>query len=791
MPAQSHPEATRPADSPSRLEAQPSRLLGREDDLAAIRSLLLADEVRLLTLTGPGGVGKTRLALEVGPDVANRFAHGVVFVDLTPVRDPDDVLPAIGEGLGLQDLDSHMLLERLQGYLEDREMLLILDNVEQVLPAASGLAELLVAAPRVTLLATSREALHLRWEQIFHVHPLALPDPQHLSPLEELAQIPSVALFLQRARAINPGFALTDDNARAVAELCVRLDGLPLAVELAAARTTLLSPQMILERLGQRLSLLRWEAQDLPERQQTLRSALAWSYDLLCPEEQALFRRLGVFAGSFSLEAVEAIAEDTRERVPGLDALEGLASLVDKNLVQVQAREGDTVRYSLLESIRDYALERLAEAGEREKAGRLHAMYYLGLAERAEPELTGREQRAWFLRLERAHENLRAALRWFADHDEGELALRLATALGYFWEARGYMAEGQRQLDEALARAPAADPHIRARALSRLGALLIWLASEVERPTAVLTEALDLARSVEDTLTIARSLSSLGVLGLYTKEWDRSHRHLEEALTYWQEAQHAWGIAYTLLYLGAIELMQEHREEALRLLEESVAGYREMGDESARGLALMWLVIAAREQGEIPGAATHLQELLELSSQAQDRRLMYLCAAGVAWLLRDQGDPEQLARLLGAAQQLRETMGILKGVVFRTRMLIAIATETLQARLGQESFAAALAEGRFMSFQQMAALIRQALDGAVQVGAPTEAAQEPRHPSILSPREQEVLQLVAEGLSNKQIAKQLIIAESTAKYYVTSIFNKLGVDTRAQAVAVAAQRDLL
>jgi non-specific serine/threonine protein kinase len=697
-----------------------------------------------------------------------------------------------------EDPGDESLLQRLETYLQDREMLLILDNVEQVLPAASGLAELLVAAPRVTLLATSREALHLRREQTFHVPPLALPDPEHLPLLEELSQIPSLALFLQRAQAIDPDFALTDDNARAVAELCVHLDGLPLAIELAAARTTLLSPQMILERLGQRLSLLRWQARDLPERQQTLGAAITWSYDLLADDEQALFRRLGVFAGSFSLEAAEAIAagghavgtprDSAWVSPPGVDALEGLASLVDKSLVQVQGMEGDTVRYVLLESIRDYALERLAEAGELDAAGRIHALYYLALAERAEPELTGREQRTWFRRLELAHENLRAALCWFGDHGESELGLRLATALGYFWEARGYMAEGQRQLEEALAQAPVVDVHLRARALSRLGALLMW-STEGERAKVVLIEALDLARSVGDTLGIAWSLSYLGSLGVYAQEWDQSKCFLAEALTSWQETQDAWGIAYALHYLGAIELMEEHREEAERLLEESVARYREMGDESARGLALLWLMTARGEQGEVAGAATLLQEVLSSSSKVQDRRLLLLCAAGVAWLLRDQGDPEELARLLGAVEAMRRATGFAGNLLIRTRE--AIASESLLSRLGQEASEAARAAGRSLSFEQMAGLIQAALDGAIPVGAPEKAAQEPRPHTLLSPREQEVLHLVAQGFPNKQIAQELIVAESTVRYHLTSVFNKLGVDTRTHAVAVAAQRGLI
>jgi non-specific serine/threonine protein kinase len=774
------------ADSPSRLDPPPSRLLDREDELTTIRSLLLADEVRLLTLTGPGGVGKTRLVLEVGGEVRSYFAHGVVFIDLTPVRDPAAVLPAVGEDLGFRDLEGSVLLERLQAYLAERELLLILDNVEQVLPAITQLAGLLVAGPRVKLLVTSREPLHLRFEQVFHVLPLALPDPRHLPPLEELAPIPSVALFLQRARAINPEYALTEDNAQAVAELCIHLDGLPLAIELGAARTSLLSPQMILERLGQRLSLLRWQAQDLPQRQQTLRSAIAWSYDLLSFEEQTLFRHLGVFAGSFSLQAAEAIAEPL-----GVDAIESLASLVDKSLVQVRGRDQDIVRYVLLESMREFALERLEEAGELEEAGRIHARYYLALAEQAEPKLTGPEQRRWFSRLEPAYDNLRAALRWLLDHDEGELALRMATALGYFWVARGYIAEGRRQLEEAVIKVPAADPHLRARALSRLGTLLVWMADEAEHPRAVLSEALELARSVQDPLTIARSLSLLGVLGVLTREWDQGRQYLNEALTFSQEAGDAWGIAYTMTCLGAVELWQGHHQEAMPLLEDSLARYREIGEGSARGFALFLLAYATGEQRDAPGAVTHLQELLELSSESENPRLLRVCGEGVTWLLREQGDPEQLARLLGATQQLRDTTGLDRGKIVSTAMLfLPITAQALQARLGQEAFEAALAEGRSLTFQQMVALTRELLAGAAQ-GAVSKKAVQERSPTILSPREHEVLQLVAEGRSNKEIAKELIIAESTAKYYVTSIFNKLGVDSRAQAVAVAAQRGLL
>jgi predicted ATPase len=346
-----------------------SPLIDRQEDLAALSALLVDGQTRLLTITGPAGVGKTRLVLALGRAVADHFPDGVAFVDLASVRDPASVLGAIAANLAADTVpETAAALQTLKARLHDRAMLMILDNFEQVLSAARYLTELSEAAPLVTFLVTSRAPLQLHWEQLYHLQPLEVPKPEALPPLEDLARIHSVALFLQRAQAINQNFALTERNARAVAELMVRLDGLPLAIELAAARIRFLTPQMILERLGQRLSILRWGAQDLPERQQTLDSALAWSYDLLSSTEQAVFRRLGAFAGGFTLEEAEAVVEPLEN-----DPLDILASLVSKSLVQVRQSEQEAARYILLETIREYALEQLEAAGEREEAERLVA----------------------------------------------------------------------------------------------------------------------------------------------------------------------------------------------------------------------------------------------------------------------------------------------------------------------------------------------------------------------------------------------------------------------------------
>ena len=429
------------------LPVQPTPLIGREKEVSILQDLLHREEVRLVTLTGPGGIGKTRLGLQVTAELSDRFADGVFFVNLAPLSNPELVLPAIAEVLDVKEIGGQPILSLLHAYLREKRLLLLLDNFEQVVRAALQVAELLASCPKLKVLVTSRMALHVRVEQEFAVPPLTLPDPKRLPDLVVLSQYEAVALFIQRARAVKSNFQVTNASAPAVAEICVRLDGLPLAIELAAARIKVLQPQALLARLGQRLAMLTSGAWDAPARQQTLRSTIEWSYQLLDADEQRLFRRLSVFVGGCTLEAVEAVWVALGDPIPSM--LDGVASLIDKNLLLQTAQEGEEPRLMMLETIREFGLECLATSGENEAARQAHAVYCLSLAEEADVWLWGPQQAVWLERLELEHDNLRAALSWPLEDGPGEgtsrrkeVALRLAGALDRFWFAHGHLSEG-------------------------------------------------------------------------------------------------------------------------------------------------------------------------------------------------------------------------------------------------------------------------------------------------------------------------------------------------------------
>jgi predicted ATPase/class 3 adenylate cyclase len=453
------------------LSLQPTPLIGRKREVAEVYERLLRPEVRLLTLTGVGGTGKTRLGLQAAAELTEQFEDGVFFVSLAAIRDPQLVVPAMAATLGVKEAGGQPLLESVEDSLGEKHILLMVDNFEQVIEAAPVVTELLSTASNLKVLATSRIPLRLYGEHEYAVPPLALPDPERLPSVERLTHYEAVRLFVERAQAAKADFSVTNESAPAVAQICYRLDGLPLAIELAAARIKVLSPQKMLGRLGNRLKLLTGGARDLPERQRTLRSTIEWSYGLLGEGEKVLFARLSVFAGGRTMEAIEAIC-DAEGDLP-VDVLDGLSSLVDKSLLKQEEGAGGEPRFVMLETIHEFAREKLQESEESEDIRRLHAEYFLALAEEAEPAVEGAQQPVWLERLEEEHDNMRRALSWsLGQGQDSELALRMSAALGEFWYLRGYFGEGRRWLEEALAKSGRTPTAARARALQRVS----WLA---------------------------------------------------------------------------------------------------------------------------------------------------------------------------------------------------------------------------------------------------------------------------------------------------------------------------
>jgi predicted ATPase/class 3 adenylate cyclase len=491
------------------LPVQPTPLLGREREVAEIADLLRRDDLRLLTLTGTGGTGKTRLALQAAAELIDEFEDGVFFVALTPISDPGLVASAVAGSLSVGESAGRALEEDLKDYLSSKELLLILDNFEQVVDAAPLVGELLAACRALEVLVTSRTPLRIYGEYEYPVRPLELPDPENLPPIEALGQNEAIRLFTERARAANATFSLTNENAPAIAEICARLDGLPLAIELAAARTRLLSPQAICSRLSDPLKLLTGGARDLPERQRTLRGAIAWSYALLDEDEQILFAKLAVFSGGCALDAAETICEPDSDS--SVDILDGLSSLLDKSLLRQEEGEGGEPRFVMLETIREFARERLQISGNAAKTRKLHAEYFLALAEQGESKLRGPEEAMWLERLDVEHDNMRAALSWALERREAEVALRLGGALWLFWFVRGYHSEGRRWLQEALAVDEPGSPVSRAMALAGVG----WLAfeqGELDRAQEAYEEGLEVLEHETREAREAKLLL-LGLLG--------------------------------------------------------------------------------------------------------------------------------------------------------------------------------------------------------------------------------------------------------------------------------------
>ena len=600
--------------APNNLPIQPTPFIGREKEVAEITRLLQRPDVRLVTLTGPAGVGKTRLAMQVAAELSEQFPNGLFLVPLATITDSEQVVLAMLQTLSISESSGQTPLEQFKTSLKEKQLLLLVDNFEQVIEAATVLADLLTACPKLKMLVTSRMALRLQAEHEFAVPPLRLPRSKRLPDLLILSQYEAVALFIQRALAVKPDFQVTNANAPAVAAICARLDGLPLAIELAAARVKHFSPQTLLARLEQGLSVLSGGARDLPARQQTLRGAIAWSYDLLSSEEQRLFRHLAVFVDGWDLDAAEAIC--MARGGLSADMLEGLAELLDKSLLrQEEQAEGET-RFWMLQTLREFGLEQLAQSGELEATRQAHAEYYLQLAEEARPSLQATGQGRWMARLEQEHENLRAALVWLlaqaregSEHrtQQAERALRFCNAVSRFWTIRGYIREGQHFLEQALAFRESVSVPMRARALYT-AADLAWVLDDLERTERWCSESLELCQELGDTVGMADALLLLGTCDWARGRYLLAQTQLQEATTLYQELGEHWKRGRCLTQLARISTVQGEYDEARELLEQSLAFYRTLGDKERLGWVLYLLARLLFLSGRDSAAARSLTE---------------------------------------------------------------------------------------------------------------------------------------------------------------------------------------
>ena len=676
------------------LPITPTPFIGRDSEAADVHDLLLRDDLRLVTLTGPGGIGKSRLAVEAARLVKDRFEDGVVFVMLAPILDPHLAITAIAQALGVAESAERSVLENVKEFLRDKNMLLLLDNFEHVVAAGPSISELLAGAPDLKVLITSRAVLKLRGEFEFVVPPLATPSVDRPVSLDEAMRSAAVRLFVERAEATNPRFELTEENAPAVGEICARLDGLPLALELAAARTKLLPPQAMLARLANRLQLLTGGPRDLPERQQTLRSTLDWDYELLSEDEQKVFRTLAVFAGGFTLAAADEVLIALHS---DLDVLDSVESLVGKSLLRPAPGTDPEPRFMMLKTIREYAIEKLDESDEGSEARDRHAHFFLELAEEAAPNLKGPEQVEWLEMLASEHDNLRAALRRMAARGNAEVELRLAGALARFWEFRSFLSEGQRWLEDALQRAPEAPAELRATCLEGAGVLALGQ-GELKRAAALMEESVALRRELGDPPALATAIKNLGNVAYVREDYGTAARLFEESRALKESVGDIQGVAEATNNLGVLAGMDQNWPKAEELYNRALDAFRISGDRQGTGRTLMNLAEVKNELGDHEAAGPLLKESILISREIGSRWDICDLLEETGRGLVGRGRPAEATKLFGAARALRELLGtpLPVGELARYERFLARAKEAL----GEEEYRAAWDEGSRMEHEQ-------------------------------------------------------------------------------------------
>jgi excisionase family DNA binding protein len=784
---QAVPLAGPPAAGPGALPISLTSLVGREREIAALVTALRGPD-RLVTLTGPGGVGKTRLAVAPAPAPAADFADGVGYVGLTAISDPRLVAQTIAHVLGVPETGGEPIPSRLLSALRDRRLLLVLDNVEHLVEAAPLFPALIAACPHLKLMVTSRVRLRISGEHEYPVIPLQVSGAEDRA--SHAAPSPAARLFAERAQAVRRDADLSPEVMATVEAICHRLDGLPLAIELAAAWVNVLSAGDLLSRLEKRLLLLSGGPRDVPARLRTMRDAIAWSYDLLTPEEQALFRRLAVFTGGFTLDAAERVLgiEDRRRAspppkthhpLPPDDTLDLVAALVDKSLLQTEFVADGTTRYAMLETIREFGLERLASSGQEVAARQRHAEWALGLAERTEPLMKGPDVDLWLEALEQDHANLRAALIWFVERRAGDKLARLAGALWPFWEQRAYYAEGRSWLETALEVGQTASASDRLSLLAGAGTLA-WRLSDFAQATRYHEQTLTLARDLGDRAAEAFALNNLGAQAKELADYGRATAYYNASLA----ISRAIGAPETTLMalhnLAQVQRLQRDSAAALRSMEEVLALVRDHAMSWLLPSALAGLGLAATDQGDHARASAAFHEALSLAVARRNKGNTIDLIECLARLVGMTGHAAEAARLFGAGEALRA--GLLYPVSPADRAYTEPVLRKLRETLGADGFAAAWAAGRQLSWDEAVAAALDLCD-----------ASRPQRPAVheLTTREIEVLRHLAQGKRNRAIAAALFISPTTVESHVANIFGKLGVDSRVEAIAFAHRHDLV